>query len=93
MGPRGSYAPRPILPTMMAAAITSAGRLSPLGVRSFLGAALLAGGALLRREYALVYRAGLPNKTGPFEVTLRDKLYDFAHLLSKAGNLEEIFRQ
>jgi hypothetical protein len=41
----------PILPTMMAAPITSAGRFSPLGVRSFLGAALLAGGALLRREH------------------------------------------
>src|SRR5258706_12603003 len=33
-----------------------------------------AGGGLLRREYALVYRAGLSNKTGPFELTLRDKL-------------------
>ena len=45
------------------------------------------------REYALVYRAGLLNKTGSFEVTLRDKLYNFAHLLSEAENWEEIFRQ
>ena len=36
------------------------------------------------REYALVYRAGLLNKTGSFEVTLRDKLNNFAHLLSEA---------
>jgi hypothetical protein len=34
----------------------------------------------LRREYALVDRAGLLNKPGSFEVTLRDKLYNFAHL-------------
>jgi len=40
----------------------------------------LAGG-LLRREDALVYRAGLLNKTGPVEVRLRDKLNNFAHLL------------
>ena len=44
------------------------------------------------REYALVYRAGLPNKTGSFEVTLRDKLNNFAHLLSEAeiGNIPPI---
>jgi len=49
----------------------------------------------LRREYALVYRAGLLNKAG-FSLgvrLLRDELYDFAHLLSKAGNPEEIFPQ
>jgi len=61
--------------------------------RSFLGAPLQAGGSLLRREYALVYRARLLNKTGPVEVMLWDKLYDFAHLLSNAGNSEEIFRR
>jgi hypothetical protein len=52
------------------------------------GAALQAGGTL-RREDALVYRAGFLNKTGPFEVTLRDKLNDFAHLLTKVGNSEK----
>jgi hypothetical protein len=42
----------------------------------------------LRREDALVYRAGLSNKTGGLVgVRLRDdKLYDDAHLLTKAGN-------
>ncbi len=30
-------------------------------IHSFLGASLQAGGSLLRREYALVYRAGLLN--------------------------------
>jgi hypothetical protein len=46
----------------------------------------------LRREYALVYRAGLLNQTGrPVGVGLPDKLYDFAHLVTSAGNLEEIF--
>jgi hypothetical protein len=35
---------------------------------------------ILRREYALIYRTGLLNKTGPFEVTLRDELNDFADL-------------
>ena len=35
--------------------------------------ARLAGGGRLRREDTLVYRAGLLNKTGPVEVTLRDK--------------------
>jgi hypothetical protein len=62
-------------------------------IHSFLGAALQAGGSLLRREYALVYRARLLNKKGPVEVPLRDKLYNFAHLLTTAGNSEEIFRQ
>jgi hypothetical protein len=38
-----------------------------------------AGGGLFRREDALVYRAGFLNKTGPVEVTLRDKLNNFAH--------------
>jgi hypothetical protein len=60
---------------------------------SFFGAPGQAGGSLLRREYALIYRAGLLNKTGPVEVTLRDKLHNFAHLLTTAGNSEEIFRQ
>jgi hypothetical protein len=37
----------------------------------------------LRREYALVYRTGLLNKTGlPVGVRLPGKLYDFAHLLT-----------
>src|SRR5712691_11498744 len=46
----------------------------------------------LGREYALVYRAGLLNQTGrPVGVGLPDKLYDFAHLVTSAGNLEEIF--
>ena len=41
----------------------------------------------LRREYAFVYRAGLLNKTGfPVGVRFpRYKLYDFAHLPTKAG--------
>jgi hypothetical protein len=43
---------------------------------------LPARGALLRRKYALIYRAGLLNKTGPLEITLPDKLNNFAHLLS-----------
>jgi hypothetical protein len=47
---------------------------------------LQADGSLLRREYALVYRAGLLNETDPVEVPLRDKLYNFAHLLTTAGN-------
>jgi hypothetical protein len=46
------------------------------------GNPLKAGGPL-RREDALIYRAGLLNKTGPVEVTLRDKLNNFAHLLTK----------
>jgi hypothetical protein len=41
--------------------------------------ALLAGGALLRREYALVDRAGGLNETGPFKLALRDELNNFAH--------------
>src|SRR5713226_4699589 len=42
----------------------------------------------LAREYALVYRAGLLNQTGrPVGVGLPDKLYDFAHLVTSAGNL------
>jgi hypothetical protein len=45
---------------------------------------LLARGALLRREYALIYRAGLLNKSSPFEVTLRDQLNNFADSPSKA---------
>ena len=53
----------------------------------------LQAGGTLRREDALVYRAGLLNKTGPLEVTLRDKLNDFAHLLTKVRNSEEIFLQ
>jgi hypothetical protein len=39
----------------------------------------LAGGALLRREYALVYRARLPNETRAFELRPRDKPDDLAH--------------
>ena len=60
--------------------------------KSVRGDPLQAGGTL-RREDALVYRAGLLNKTGPVEVTLRDKLNNFAHLLTKVGKSEEIFRQ
>jgi hypothetical protein len=30
------------------------------------------------------------NKTGAVEVALRDKLYNFAHLLTTAGNSEDI---
>jgi hypothetical protein len=52
------------------------------------GSPLQAGG-ILRREDALVYRAGFLNKTRPVEVTLRDKLNDFAHLLTKVGNSEK----
>jgi len=48
---------------------------------------LQAGGGL-RREDALVYRASLLNETNAFEITLRDKLNDFAHVRSKAGNSE-----
>ena len=56
------------------------------------GDALQASGTFARED-ALVYRAGLLNKTGPLEVTLRDKLNNFAHLLTKVGNSEEIFLQ
>jgi hypothetical protein len=49
----------------------------------------LQAGGTLRREDALVYRAGLLNKSGPVEVTLRDKLNNFAHLLTKVRNSEE----
>ena len=45
--------------------------------------------ATLRREDALVDRAGFLNKTRPVEVTLRDKLNNFAHLLTKVGNSEK----
>jgi hypothetical protein len=48
---------------------------------------LLAGGALLRREYALVCRARLSNKTRAFKLRLRDKSYDFAHGLSETNAL------
>jgi hypothetical protein len=50
--------------------------------KSVRGDPLQAGGTL-RREDALVYRSGLLNKTGPVEVTLRDKLNNFAHLFTK----------
>jgi hypothetical protein len=49
----------------------------------------LQAGGTLGREDALVYRAGFLNKTRPVEVTLRDKLNDFAHLLTKVGNSEK----
>jgi len=49
----------------------------------------LQAGGTLRREDALVYRAGFLNKTRPVEVTLRDKLNDFAHLLTNVGNSEK----
>jgi hypothetical protein len=51
----------------------------PVFPHSFLGAPLQGGRSLLGREYALVYRARLFNKTGPVELALRDKLYNFAH--------------
>jgi hypothetical protein len=48
----------------------------------------------LGRKYALVDRAGLLNQTGrPVGLGLPDELYDFAHLVTSAGNLEETFRQ
>jgi hypothetical protein len=62
-------------------------------VRSFLGAALLTTGALFRREYALVDRAGLLDKAGPFEVTLRDKLHNFTHSLSEVENSRKMLDQ
>jgi hypothetical protein len=49
----------------------------------------LQAGGTLRREDALVYRAGFLNKTSPVEIPLRDKLNDFAHLLTKVGNSEK----
>jgi hypothetical protein len=58
-------------------------------VRSFSGAALLTTGALFRREYALVDRAGLLDKAGPFEVTLRDKLHNFTHFALQGGKFEK----
>ena len=51
-----------------------------------------AGGALLRREYALIYRAGLLDKTVPFEVTLRYKSNNFSHFTLQL-NSPEISRQ
>jgi hypothetical protein len=92
LGLRGSYAPSPNSADLDGGPDCVGGGLSALGVRSFLGHAAR-WRALLRREYALIYRAGLLDKKGPFEVMLRDKLNNFAHLLSKAGNSEEIFRQ
>jgi hypothetical protein len=50
----------------------------------------LQAGGTLRREDALVYRAGLLNKTGPVEVTFRDKLNNFAHLLTGIGGMQAI---
>jgi hypothetical protein len=52
------------------------------------GDSLQAGGTLCRED-ALVDRAGFLNKTRPVEVTLRDKLNDFTHLLTKVGNSEK----
>jgi hypothetical protein len=49
----------------------------------------LQAGGTLRREDAIVYRAGFSNKTRPVEVTLRYKLNDFTHLLTKVGNSEK----
>jgi hypothetical protein len=43
-------------------------------------------GGVLWREDALAYRAGLLNETNAFEITLGDKLNDFAHVHSTAGN-------
>ena len=63
------------------------------GISSLVRGDPLQAGGTLGREDALVYRAGLLNKSGPLEVTLRDKLNNFAHLLTKVGNSEEIFLQ
>jgi|SRR3979409_402740 hypothetical protein len=57
--------------------------------KSVRGDPLQAGGTL-RLEDALVYRSGLLNKTGLVEVTLRDKLNNFAHLFHQGRNSEEI---
>jgi len=46
------------------------------------------GGALLRREYALVYRAGLSNEVRPFKLRLWDKSYNFAHGILQIKNSE-----
>jgi hypothetical protein len=46
---------------------------------------LQASGVLLWED-ALVYRASLSNEKNAFEITLRDKLNDFAHVRSEAGN-------
>jgi hypothetical protein len=58
-------------------------------ISSRVGGAPLQAGGTLRGEDALVDRAGFLNKTRPVEVTLRDKLNDFAHLLTKVGNSEK----
>ena len=63
------------------------------GISSLVRGDALQAGGTLAREDALVYRAGLLNKTRPLEVTLRDKLNNFAHLLTKVGNSEEILLQ
>ena len=55
-------------------------------IRSLLGSPVQADGSLFGREYALVYRARLFDKTGAVEFTLRDKLDNFAHLLTISGN-------
>jgi hypothetical protein len=62
--------------------------------RSTLGALRLASGSF-RREYALVYGAGLSDKAvfPPLGDRPRDKLHNLAHLLTSAENSEEIFRQ
>jgi hypothetical protein len=53
---------------------------------SSLGFWFLADG-ISRREYALVYRAGLSNQTGPLGVRPRDKSDNFTHVRSKADVL------
>ena len=55
-------------------------------IHSLVGTPLQAGGFLFCREYALVNRARLLNKTRPVEFPLRDEPYNFAHLLTASGN-------
>ncbi len=62
-------------------------------IHLMLGTPLQTGRFLLRWKNALVNRARLLDKTGPVEFPLRDKPYNFAHLLTTSGNYEEIFRQ
>jgi hypothetical protein len=84
LDPRDSYAPSPNPADHDGGSDYVGEGFSPLGVRSFLRARCSPARPFFRREYALVYRAGLLNKTGSFEVTLRDKSNNVAHLLSKA---------
>jgi hypothetical protein len=74
---------------------SSAGKLFPpehaKEISSRVRGAPLQAGGILCREDALVYRAGFLNKTRPVEVTLRDKLNDFAHFVHQGWKFGEIF--